>query len=88
LWPNGIYEYNPGLELVFTQPDEPEKRPTSMTARLIKASTDPQSTKPVKVRVAERRRVVHDGHAYVAGDEATVPEHAAKEWERVTTSKG
>jgi hypothetical protein len=66
-------------ELVFAQP---ERIPKSMPPRLIKASTDPQSTKPVKVKVAERRRVVHEGHAYTGGDEVTVPEPVAEEWER------
>jgi hypothetical protein len=38
--------------------------------------------KKVKVRVSDRWRVVHDGESYVKGDEVTVPEDVAKEWER------
>jgi hypothetical protein len=47
----------------------------------------------IKVRVSDRWRVVHDGKPYVKGDEVTVPEDVAKEWERngyverVTTQK-
>jgi hypothetical protein len=36
----------------------------------------------IKVRVIDRWRVVHDGKPYVKGDEVTVPEDVAKEWER------
>jgi hypothetical protein len=38
--------------------------------------------KQVKVRVSDRWRVVHDGESYVKGDELTVHENAAQEWER------
>lgn len=38
--------------------------------------------KTVKVRVSDRWRVVHDGKPYVKGDEVTVPESTAKEWEQ------
>ncbi|HWY01780.1 MAG TPA: hypothetical protein VNY55_18445 [Mycobacterium sp.] len=37
--------------------------------------------KKVKVRVSDRWRVVHDGESYVKGDEVTVPEDVAQEWE-------
>ena len=51
--------------------------------------------KQIKVRVIDRWRVVHpdDGTAHVKGDELTVPESIAQEWERsgyverVTTQK-
>jgi hypothetical protein len=42
----------------------------------------PMSVKPVKVRVIDRWRVVHDGKPYFKGDEVTVPEHLAQEWEQ------
>jgi hypothetical protein len=38
--------------------------------------------KTVKVRVSDRWRFVHDGESYVKGDELTVPESVAQEWER------
>ncbi len=40
--------------------------------------------KKIKVRVIDRWRVVHpdDGTAHVKGDELTVPEATAQEWER------
>jgi hypothetical protein len=38
--------------------------------------------KQIKVRVSDRWRVVHDGKPYVKGDEVTVPESVAQEWER------
>jgi hypothetical protein len=38
--------------------------------------------KQAKVRVSDRWRAVHDGKSYVKGDELTVPENAAQEWER------
>jgi hypothetical protein len=38
--------------------------------------------KQVKVRVSDRWRVVHYGESYVKGDELTVPENVAQEWER------
>ena len=60
-----------------------------MTVRAIKKAsasmiTEDQLTpeKTVKVRVSDRWRVVHDGEGYVLGDEVTVPEDVAKEWER------
>lgn len=37
---------------------------------------------PVKVRVADRWRVTHDGKAYVLGDELTVPADVADQWVR------
>jgi hypothetical protein len=72
-------EDDPSHELVFAQD---ERIPRSMPARLIKASTEQQSTKPVTVRVSDRWRVVHDGKPYVKGDTLTVPENVAEEWER------
>jgi hypothetical protein len=47
----------------------------------------------VKVKVIDRWSVVHDDQRYVKGDELTVPQHVADEWERnrwiekVSTSK-
>jgi hypothetical protein len=38
--------------------------------------------KQVKVRVSDRWRVVHDGNACIFGDELTVPENVAQQWER------
>jgi len=38
--------------------------------------------KKVKVKVIDRWSVVHDGKRYVKGDELTVPEDVAQEWER------
>ena len=43
-----------------------------------------EQLKPVKVKVIDRWRVVHpdDGTVHVKGDELTVPEHVAQEWEK------
>jgi hypothetical protein len=38
--------------------------------------------KTVKVRVSDRWRVVHEDKPYIKGDELTVPEDVAQEWER------
>jgi hypothetical protein len=38
--------------------------------------------KPVRVRVSDRWRVVHDGKPYHTGDTLSVPENVAQEWER------
>ena len=38
--------------------------------------------KKVKVKVIDRWSVVHDGKRHVKGDELTVPEDVADEWER------
>jgi hypothetical protein len=38
--------------------------------------------KTVKVKVLAPFRVVHDATAYTDGDEVTVPEHVAQEWQR------
>jgi hypothetical protein len=38
--------------------------------------------KQVKVRVSDRWSVVHDDKRHVEGDELTVPESTADEWER------
>ena len=79
--PIGDYnDYDPmGVSLQFINEDTKEKKPVS--------------EKPIKVRVSDRWRVVHDGKPYTKGDTLTVPEHLAEEWERsrwverVTTGK-
>jgi hypothetical protein len=38
--------------------------------------------KQVKVRVSDRWSIFHDDRRYVEGDELTVPEAVAAEWER------
>jgi hypothetical protein len=43
---------------------------------------DTAKPKTVKVRVIDRWQVTHEGKPYVKGDEVTVPEHVADEWER------
>jgi hypothetical protein len=45
-------------------------------------SQDVGASNPAKVRVSDIWRVVHDGESYVKGDELTVPENVAQEWER------
>jgi hypothetical protein len=60
-----------------------------MVARVIKRAPasmilqeDSVPEKKVKVKVIDRWSVVHDDQRYVKGDEVTVPEDVAKEWER------
>lgn len=38
--------------------------------------------KHIRVKVIDRWRVVHDGKAYTKGDQVSVPEKVADEWER------
>jgi hypothetical protein len=40
------------------------------------------SDKQVKVKVIDRRRVVHDDKSHVKDDVLVVPETVAQEWER------
>jgi hypothetical protein len=42
----------------------------------------PVSEKTVKVKVREPFRVIHAGDTHTGGDEVSVPEHVAQEWER------
>jgi hypothetical protein len=71
-----------------------------MTVRVIKRAPasmilqeDSVPEKKVKVKVIDRWSVVHDDQRYVKGDELTVPEEVADEWqrsgyvERVSSSK-
>lgn len=43
---------------------------------------DKMPEKTVKVKVADRWSVTHEGKRHTAGDTVTVPEHVAEEWER------
>jgi hypothetical protein len=54
-----------------------KKAPTSM---ILQEDSVPE--KKVKVRVSDRWSVVHDDKRHVNGDELTVPEDVAAEWER------
>jgi hypothetical protein len=53
------------------------KAPASM---ILEDQSMPEKT--VKVRVSDRWRVVHEDKPYIKGDELTVPEDVAQEWER------
>jgi hypothetical protein len=53
------------------------KEPASM---ILEGQSMPEKT--VKIRVSDRWRVVHDDKPYTKGDELTVPEDVAQEWER------
>jgi hypothetical protein len=75
----GVAFATPGLEedvkpvdpVVFVE--APEEKELSMAAASIKAATDNPST-PIKVKVNEPYRVVHEGNAYVGGDVLEVPD--------------
>jgi hypothetical protein len=53
------------------------KAPASM---ILEEQSMPEKT--VKVRVSDRWRVVHEDKPYTKGDELTVPEDVAAEWQR------
>ena len=69
--------------------DQHRDRPTDLVITRRFKMTE----KTVKVRVSDRWRVVHDDKPYIKGDELTVPENVAQEWEqsgwveRVTAAK-
>jgi hypothetical protein len=54
-----------------------KKAPASM---ILQEDSVPE--KKVKVKVVDRWSVVHDGQRYTKGDELTVSEDVAQEWER------
>ena len=48
----------------------------------VKAANSAVKDVPTNVRVIAPYRVVHEGNAYVGGDELTVPQSLADEWLR------
>jgi hypothetical protein len=59
--------------------ETPEEKESNM-ATVIKAVQEATAAEPVKVKVVENFRVVHEGKPYVGGDVVEVPAETANLW--------
>jgi hypothetical protein len=70
-------EATPVDQVVFFE--TPEEKESNM-ATVIKAVQEAATAEPVKVKVVENFRVVHEGKPYVGGDVVEIPAELASLW--------
>ena len=66
------------VTILSTETDEPTV--LSPVAEAVKAAEQKAAQAPVRVKVCDRLRIVHEGKAYIGGETLSVPADLADKW--------